>query len=524
MVSVCNAPGNQTGVLIGRLEGSGYTLIAWMDYRVSNQPRSFYQVLDQTGVPQLEPNGRPVIGDPYWYVGLAYLVPDGEGGLIGVFRDARDGYEDIYGQRFDSLGNRLWGPTGLPLVLWPGSTNTQLKDVEPDAAGGAFVGYGIVAGIGNTDIYLQKIDNSGQMLWGPTGVPIRVGPTNSGEDRIVRDGAGGALDVWKEYSGSTAHLYGQHFDADGNSLWGAGGIPVLDQYGQQIEMGILEDGATDGRGGGIWCWVTPGSSNYLKLIRLSAQGQTLWIWTSPYYGSHSFHDMKRHPAYNTVWLSVSDNRPGAPGDYLYQFDIRGTALFGSGGLPYGGLSLRETSNGMITFSAYEVGQSTRLPAIRVTSTGRLLWVTNAALGGLAQGGGPVFAYAVGASDGADGGVVAFSDYRNLTVTGPDISAQRVQRNGRLGNPTFAPAVADSRPQSLQMLPGGQVQFILPQAGQIKLELFDLLGRKVATLREGFEPAGIQTIPLDNSNLPSGIYLMRLRTSAGAQVIKVLITH
>lgn len=516
MVTVCDAPGNQVGCLIGQLGGTGYTLVTWMDYRVTDQPRSYYQVLNQAGVPQLEPNGRPVIGDPYWYVGLAYLVPDGEGGLIGVFRDARDGYEDLYGQRFDSLGNRLWGATGLPLVTWPDG-NTILKDVVTDG-----LGNGIIAWCKNYQFYLQKFDlDTGERLWGDMGVMDRDEIAWGDYQQIVADGQGGAMDVWADNrsGGSYYKLYVQHLDANGNPLLAVNGIPVLDLYGQQIEMGILEEGVPDGRGGGIWCWATPGSSNYLKLIRLGGQGQTLWIWTSSYYGSHAFYDMKRHSATNTVWICCSDNRPGAPANYLYQFDISGHALFSSGGLPYGGYSMSETSDGMTTFTWAQNNQGSRLLARRVNSRGRLAWMTNIALSATPD----AFHYPVGASDGADGAVVAFEDGRN-EATDPDISAQRVRRNGRLGSPTFLQSVAAVEPQSLQMLPDGQVQFVLPQAGQIRLELFDLLGRRVTVLREGFEPAGMQTIPLDNSNLPSGIYLMRLSTPAGLKVIKVLVTR
>ncbi len=521
MVSVCTAPGNQEGARICALS-NGNTLTAWYDER-TGVTQTFYQVLNSLGVPLLEINGRPIFegGWSYGWGGpdLDGLVADGQGGCIAIVIDNRSPYWDIYGQRFDSLGNRLWGATGLPLVEWP-EGNTILKDVVTDGLGNGFIAW-----CKNYQFYLQKFDlDTGERLWGDMGVMDRDEIAWGDYQQIVADGQGGAMDVWADNrsGGSYYKLYVQHLDANGNPLLAVNGIPVLDLYGQQIEMGILEEGVPDGRGGGLWAWVTSGSANYQKVIRLNGQGQTLWIWTSSYYGSHAFYDMKRHSVYNTVWISVWEGRPGAPGTYLYQLDIQGHALFGSGGLPYGGI-MSETSDGMMTFDGSFVAQHTRLFARRVNFRGRLVWASNAALGGTGPGGGPVFVSPVGASDGADGAVMAFVDDRNA-ATEPDISAQRVQRNGRLGNPTFPQSVAAVEPQSLQMLPDGQVQFLLPQAGQIKLELFDLLGRRVATLREGFEPAGMQTIPLDNSNLPSGIYLMRLSTSAGAHVIKVLITH
>jgi galactose oxidase-like protein len=61
-----------------------------------------------------------------------------------------------------------------------------------------------------------------------------------------------------------------------------------------------------------------------------------------------------------------------------------------------------------------------------------------------------------------------------------------------------------------------IAFDLPVTSSVKLEVFDLLGRKVATLAEGEHPAGAHTVEYDlrgpgGAPLRAGIYVYRLRT-------------
>ncbi|MEL7362961.1 MAG: T9SS type A sorting domain-containing protein, partial [Bacteroidota bacterium] len=56
-----------------------------------------------------------------------------------------------------------------------------------------------------------------------------------------------------------------------------------------------------------------------------------------------------------------------------------------------------------------------------------------------------------------------------------------------------------------------VGFTLPTAEDARVEVFDLLGRRVATLTDGFRAAGEHTVTLDASALPGGVYVVRLAT-------------
>ncbi len=522
MVNVCNALGTQDVVRVCAL-GSGNSLMAWHDNRTS-VTQTFCQALNAYGTPHLGNNGQPLFVGSWSYgwggPSIPGVISDGQGGSIAVVMDNRDGSWDIYGQRFDSLGNRLWGDTGLPLVVWPGQQDVLPKDVAADSLGDFFIAWDVYVEYGNTDTYVQKFNVAGQRLWGEYGISASNLPGNQGAPQIVPNGIGGVMDVW-EAGPEPNHFYFQHFDVSGNPLLAVNGVPVHDMSGQLMATSLLE-GVTDGEGGGVWCnWGVGGPNNCLYLFRLNGDGRTQWVWSNYSYCQHAFNDLLYHPYDGTIWLDVTENPGGVWSNNLYRFDHDGNPLIGNNGVPYGGYSLSPTSDGVITVEVYYDTQSTHMQALRINNQGQQIWSSNVALGPADPGGGPIFAYPSTMVDGSDGIVVAFNDNRNQT-TDPDLSAQRVLSNGQLGNPVPNPKRPDPTYTHLDVT-GNLLTYTLPQAGEVRLDLYDLLGRKVATLLEGNHPAGKFTTPLNIIGLPSGLYFLHLSTSADQQTAKVLVT-
>ncbi|TVQ01057.1 MAG: T9SS C-terminal target domain-containing protein [Balneolaceae bacterium] len=65
-------------------------------------------------------------------------------------------------------------------------------------------------------------------------------------------------------------------------------------------------------------------------------------------------------------------------------------------------------------------------------------------------------------------------------------------------------------------PGTQIQFELPQRSEVRLEVYDMTGRQIASLVNETVQAGIHTVNFDASNLSSGVYIYRLQ--AGSVVL------
>jgi len=71
-------------------------------------------------------------------------------------------------------------------------------------------------------------------------------------------------------------------------------------------------------------------------------------------------------------------------------------------------------------------------------------------------------------------------------------------------------------------PTTSIAFSLPQSAQVNLTVFDVLGRRVATLVNGNLAAGQHQVQFEASSLPSGMYLYRLTTPAGAITQKMML--
>jgi hypothetical protein len=58
-------------------------------------------------------------------------------------------------------------------------------------------------------------------------------------------------------------------------------------------------------------------------------------------------------------------------------------------------------------------------------------------------------------------------------------------------------------------PSTVIRYAVPQAGEVQLEVYDMMGRKVSTLVRGTKPAGYHEAVFDASQLGSGAYMYRL---------------
>jgi hypothetical protein len=520
MAIVTNETGSDVDPLVVGLS-SGSTFIVWD--RPYNGSHSKYQVLDQRGNPLLGPTGQNVI-EASWTYGVYSAISDSQGGAIVIFGDDRNGVENIYGQRFNSQGDPQWGSTGVPLAVWPGTQDMVLQDLVGDSAGNFFFVWGMQVSGSNADLYAQKFNRDGQRLWGEYGVAVSVESHNQAYPQIVADNSGGLIVVWQDDRSlaNNYKLYTQHLDPDGLPMLELNGTPIL--YNNfQISAGGLQEGVSDGRGGGVWTWNTSGYNNYFKVMRISYSGghyRVRWLWTSPNFNEHGYGNLLRHPVEGSIWLWESENFV----DRLYRWDLDGNLLFSPNGRPYGGI-LVPVAEGMISllldFTYTPNPDITRVKAYRVDNSGNLVWQSLVAIGGETPGGGPIIGPRVATSDGNDGAVVALEDVRFGTTTGIDISAQRVNADGSLGTPSKI------MPQPQSVVSGlsfNGMNYTLPKAGQIKLELYDLLGRRMSVLEEGYKTDGQHAIRLDQSSLPAGVYFLQLQAGEQVAVKKAVVVR
>jgi photosystem II stability/assembly factor-like uncharacterized protein/subtilisin-like proprotein convertase family protein len=96
--------------------------------------------------------------------------------------------------------------------------------------------------------------------------------------------------------------------------------------------------------------------------------------------------------------------------------------------------------------------------------------------------------------------------------------------------SVAPNVSSEKPSSFKLAqnypnpfnPATTITYQLPTFSDVKLEVFDVLGRKVASLVNATQPAGTYSVNFNASHLASGIYFYRLQAGSFVETKKMML--
>lgn len=234
-IQLSDAAGTQTNISM-LPDGSGGVFLIWEDPTgtptLTTDRDVFGQRLNNAGVKQWTPSST--IGLPLISVGgiqqTPAICPDGAGGFVAIFADQRSGVNgggDIYAQRFNSSGAKVWAnDVQVVSALGFQSNPTIVK------SGSDFVAVWSDPRVATSDrnIYAQKLNSAGVLQWTAPGgaaldgIPICnvVGhqPSSSTSSGFVtvEDGLGGAFIVWDDArspsSTTNSAIYAQHIKTD----------------------------------------------------------------------------------------------------------------------------------------------------------------------------------------------------------------------------------------------------------------------------------------------------------------------
>lgn len=215
-------------------DGAGGTIATWY----TNGALSGYDVhaqhVNASGVAMWSYGGSTDGGVPITDAGPEdydpQIVPDGAGGAVIAWWQT-DTAGDIYAQRVDASGARLWTPNGVPVCTLPNAQNGVF--LAPDGAAGAILVWVDKRTGVDTDIYAQRVDGAGSPQWASNGVAICDLPANQNASRVVADNAGGAFIVWADQRNGAYDIYSQHVDASGVVQWDDDGVRLCVAAGNQ---------------------------------------------------------------------------------------------------------------------------------------------------------------------------------------------------------------------------------------------------------------------------------------------------
>lgn len=173
------------------------------------------------------------------------VVADGKGGAIVVFElkhssGPRNTDVDLYAQRVNAQGERLWGQ-GAAVAVAATQFREHHAQVVSDGAGGALVFFYVDFPVGNgaclTGVCGQRITADGKLQWleGQRSVVVEEAEAHCQQLSVVADGAGGAyvsclrepLEARAAVEPSVVLL--RRYEGLGNQAWGPGteGVRVV---------------------------------------------------------------------------------------------------------------------------------------------------------------------------------------------------------------------------------------------------------------------------------------------------------
>lgn len=159
-------------------------------------------------------------------------VGDGSGGLYVAWVDHRGAFgaqTDIYAQHISVGGQLLWGPGGKAVCTAIGNQDQVAISFSgnPDEVVIAWRDFRFAAPpLNESDIYAQKLDANGNVLWTADGVAVCTAAGNQETPTVL-----GSFVAWADYR-IDGDIYVQVIDAGGTVGW-TNGFPICTSPGPQ---------------------------------------------------------------------------------------------------------------------------------------------------------------------------------------------------------------------------------------------------------------------------------------------------
>ncbi|MGB8195099.1 MAG: T9SS type A sorting domain-containing protein [Chitinophagaceae bacterium] len=351
-IAICNAVSDQFSPRLAS-DGNGGAIITWYDNRSGNYD-IYAQNVNAGGIAQWTVDGVAICmasGNQ----NAQQLIADGSGGAIIAWSDGRPGgpNADIYAQRINSFGSVLWAVDGTAVCTAASLQN--IPQLVSDGSGGAIVAWEDWRSFSQPDIYAQRISSSGFANWSFNGVVICSEPNlaNQYNSRIISDGSGGAIICWldnRSFSSNT-DIYAQKVNAAGTTQWLSNGIAICNANAIQLAQQMVSDGA----GGAIISWEDRRTERNIYAQRINTTGIIQWLANGIAVCNEPGIQEEPQLAVRTSGGAIllwTDSRNGSQQDiYAQGIDAAGTALWPAGGVPVANESNSQSAAQLISDGA-----------------------------------------------------------------------------------------------------------------------------------------------------------------------------
>ncbi len=444
---------------------------------------------------------------------IAYDLAIDRSGNVYVTGSSMETMDDFVTVKYDASGNEQWiarydGPGNEVDVAWA---------LAVDDSGNVYV-TGWSWGTSSLDYATIKYGSSGDEVW----VERYNGPANGIEYAwdIALDGSGGVyVTGWSrgQYNEDFATI---KYDASGNEQW------IARYNGPGNSFDGANALAVDDLGNVYVTGYSVGTMSQTDYLTIKYDELGVEQWVSRYSGPGDESD----EAYSVVVdgfgsVYVTGRSVNTSSDYTtVKYDSSGDELWaasydGPGNHDDGAWSLAVDVLGNVYVTGNSSGSGTLsdYATIKYDPSGNEQWVAryngpgndqDIAWAIAVDGSGNV--YVTGGSEGSG----TFSDFATIKYLQPP---SYVNDPGTL--PTLF-SLGQNYPNPFNS--STVIVWELPSRAQMRLEVFNVIGERVAMVVDGEREGGYHAIEFDAQNLPSGIYLYRIQAGAFADTKKLVL--
>jgi hypothetical protein len=337
--------GGWQGLIGITTDGSGGAILL----RETSSETAYAQRINADGTLLWGAGGISIGGIKAAYRGVP-VVSYGDGGTVIVWEDDSGEGTTLYAQRISQDGELVWAEGGVAVTTI--ISEKERPRLIGDGTGGFIIAWTdiSVAEGWDKDVYVQKLDAEGQRIWGEQGIPVSAAPGQQSDPQIITDGSGGCVVAWPEIQYTdikTSGIFAQRISSSGEVLWQEGGVPVsnIPQVSPITNLGLIYI-IGNGDGSGTLIWVadkdqTGQRARQAYAQRLGPDGQRLWSETGV--------EVYRNPPFHTIGYSsvISDGSGGfiigsrvsegsnisrTDSVYMQRVDSAGNRLWGESGV------------------------------------------------------------------------------------------------------------------------------------------------------------------------------------------------
>jgi hypothetical protein len=198
-------------------------VIVWQN---SNPSQIRIQRLNKFGQELWQTGGLILAQGPS--VGSEQITLTSDGNFVVIWI-AADYPGNLYAQKLNANGGKMWGDSGITVCSVP--LTQYFPQVVAAADGGVVVVWMDFRSGFSSDIYAQRINSSGQRLWQAEGAPVAVYQCYQNFPKIAHARNNRFVVVWEDCRNFYFKVMGNMLDSTGSKLWGPTDLTIYARSG-----------------------------------------------------------------------------------------------------------------------------------------------------------------------------------------------------------------------------------------------------------------------------------------------------